>query len=138
MPVDTREPSRNYKIPDPANTIAEDFARLVDALTAIGVDVAGLLSSVAGKANTSHTHVIGNITGLQTALDGKAAVSHTHTLDELSDVVAAGATNGQVLIFVGSQWQPGSLAIASVSGLQAALDAKAASSDALALAIALG
>lgn len=138
MPVDTREPSRNYKIPDPANTIAEDFARLVDALTAIGVDVAGLLSSVAGKANTSHTHVIGNVTGLQTALDGKAAVSHTHTLDELSDVVAAGATNGQVLIFVGTQWQPGSLAISSVAGLQAALDAKAASSDALALAIALG
>lgn len=138
MPVDTREPSRNYKIPDPANTIAEDFARLVDALTAIGVDVAGLLSSLAGKANVSHVHVIGNITGLQAALDGKSPTSHTHTLDELSDVVASGATNGQVLIFNATQWQPASLAIASIPNLQTSLDAKASNADVIALAIALG
>jgi cobalt-zinc-cadmium efflux system protein len=56
----------------------------LDALTAIGVDVAGLLTSLSGKANTSHTHVIANVTGLQAALDGKSAASHTHTLDELT------------------------------------------------------
>lgn len=35
--------------------------------------------AIAGKANTVHAHIIGDVTGLQTALDGKSATSHLHT-----------------------------------------------------------
>jgi hypothetical protein len=37
-------------------------------------------TALAGKANTTHSHVIADTTGLQTALDGKAPTSHTHTI----------------------------------------------------------
>jgi hypothetical protein len=39
------------------NTIADSGIDLTEALL--------------GKANTSHSHIIGDVTGLQTALDGK-------------------------------------------------------------------
>lgn len=42
-------------------------------------------TTIAGKANTVHTHVIADTTGLQTALDGKAATSHTHTKSHVTD-----------------------------------------------------
>lgn len=42
----------------------------------------------------------------QTALDGKASTSHTHTLDNLSDVSASGATDGQSLVYNGGTWGP--------------------------------
>jgi hypothetical protein len=45
-------------------------------------------------------------TATQTALDGKAASSHTHTLDNLSDVSASGATDGQSLVFNSGTWGP--------------------------------
>jgi hypothetical protein len=60
-------------------------ARAVDALS----------SSLASKANLSHTHAISDTTGLQTALDGKqvagsyAAASHTHTASQITDFNAA-------------------------------------------------
>jgi hypothetical protein len=136
--IDTREPSRNYQVPDPANTVDEDFNRLIAALTAIGLDVSSLMTSVAGKAATSHVHIIANVTGLQAALDAKAALAHSHTLDDLSDVNAPSPASLQALLFVSGAWQPVSLAISHVSGLQAALDAKASPTDILSLAIALG
>lgn len=37
-----------------------------------------------GKANTSHTHAIGNVTGLQTALDGKASSVHEHPVSDIT------------------------------------------------------
>lgn len=71
--------------------------------------VDGVTSSIQtqinGKANSTHTHVIGDITGvtasvtelnyssgvtssIQTQINGKAASSHTHTLSNISDVSA--------------------------------------------------
>jgi hypothetical protein len=35
-------------------------------------------AALAGKANTSHQHVVSDITGLQSALDGKASSNHAH------------------------------------------------------------
>jgi len=61
------------------------------------------------KANTSHSHIIGDVTGLQTALDGKAATSHTHTKSQITDFAH-------------------SHVIGDVTGLQTALDGKAATS----------
>ena len=46
-----------------------EIKKLIDALQ----------SAVNGKANTSHSHTIGDITNLQTSLDGKASTSHNHT-----------------------------------------------------------
>lgn len=123
---DTREPSRNYKVPGVGNTIAEDFPRLADAITAIGSDVSGLLTSVSQRALLSHSHAIADIPGLQSALDGKAAAGHSHTLDSLSDVAVPNPTAGQLLKFVASQWVPGSVAASEVTGLQAQIDAAVA------------
>ena len=109
--IDSREPNRNYKVPNVANTIAEDFPRVGDAIAAIGVDVAGLLTSVAGRALLSHNHAIADVTGLQTALDGKHPNTWRPSLDDLTDVNAPSPTSGQVLTRVGSQWQPAAVTI---------------------------
>ncbi|MFO1151005.1 MAG: tail fiber domain-containing protein [Alsobacter sp.] len=130
MAVDSREASRNYPIPNVANKVSEEFPRIITSLTMIGTDVQSALAQLAGKATLSHTHTIANVTGLQTALDGKAAATHSHTLDDLSDVAATGATNLQVLAFVSGTWQPYSLSVSSVSGLQGAIDTAVANSAA--------
>lgn len=44
---------------------------------------------LAGKANTSHSHVINDVTGLQAALDGKAAATHTHVIGDVTGLQAA-------------------------------------------------
>lgn len=56
-------------------------------------------TALAGKANTTHTHVIADTTGLQTALDGKAATSHTHTASQVTDFneAAQDAVGGALL-----------------------------------------
>ena len=41
-----------------------------------------------GKANTTHSHVIGDVTGLQATLDGKAALSHTHAQSDITNLVS--------------------------------------------------
>jgi len=48
-----------------------------DADLALGV-------RIDGKANTVHTHIIGNVTGLQTALDGKSATTHSHIISDIT------------------------------------------------------
>lgn len=40
-------------------------------------------TSLAGKANSTHTHVTSDVTGLDTALSGKAPISHTHTIEDV-------------------------------------------------------
>ena len=64
--------------------------------------------------------------GLQSALDGKAGDDHTHALGDLTDASTSGAGAGQYLGFNGSSWQPITIPISHVSGLQAALDGKSA------------
>ena len=46
--------------------------------------IANLTTDLAGKAATSHTHVIADTTGLQTALDGKAATGHAHVIADVT------------------------------------------------------
>lgn len=46
-------------------------------------------TSLAGKANTSHTHAIADVTSLQTALDGKSDTGHTHTIANVTGLQAA-------------------------------------------------
>ena len=46
--------------------------------TEVDTKVTSLETSIAGKANSSHTHSIGGVNGLQSSLDNKANISHTH------------------------------------------------------------
>lgn len=46
-------------------------------------------SGLAGKANSSHAHVIADVTGLQTALDGKAGTAHTHAISDVTGLQTA-------------------------------------------------
>ncbi|CDX55877.1 hypothetical protein MPL3365_210107 [Mesorhizobium plurifarium] len=71
MPVENTTPNRGYQLPDGSNNLEDDVLRLIAALSAIDVDVAGLLVSVAQRALLVHSHVIADTTGLQAALDSK-------------------------------------------------------------------
>jgi uncharacterized Zn-binding protein involved in type VI secretion len=61
-----------------------------------------LSSDLAGKAASSHGHVIADVNGLQAALDGKqaagsyAAAAHTHGSAEVTDFAAAAASAAPV------------------------------------------
>lgn len=121
----------------------------LDAVTKKYVD-----DNLAGKANTSHTHTIGQITGLQTALDGKQAsgdyatvtelnsglsskanVSHTHAAADVTsgvfnvaripDLAISKITNLQTTLN-GKANSSHTHTIAQVTGLQTALDGKQA------------
>ncbi|SOC14738.1 hypothetical protein [Stappia indica] len=127
-------PNRGYQLPDARNNVNEDIYRLINALLALDVDIATLLSALAGKANTGHTHGLGDVAGLQTALDGKASSAHTHTLAGLADVEIAGAPAGRPLttqasgkIGIGDEPAPKvhGHEIAAIVGLAAALAALA-------------
>jgi hypothetical protein len=53
-------------------------------------------TALGGKANSSHSHAIGDVSGLQNALDGKAAASHTHSaasITGLAPVATSGSYN---------------------------------------------
>lgn len=116
MVVDAREPKRNLPIPDEANKVAEEFPRLREALQMLGVDVDGLLTSVAGKAALVHGHDIGAITGLAAALASKLESVPPIALDDLTDVTTAGADNLMVLMRVAGAWQPGVVNWANLGG----------------------
>ena len=105
---------------------------------------------------SAHTHTIANITNLQTALDGKAASSHTHTKSQITDFPTSiknptsvviklngGTTEGTNMFTydgstaksinitpagIGAAASAHTHAIGNVTGLQSALDGKAASS----------
>lgn len=112
MTTDARTTNRNYPKPHVDNTLSADITRLIQALEAIGVDVAGLLTDVAGRALATHAHAIGDVTGLQAALNAKRDASWVPSLDDLSDVNTAGAANGQFLRLISGFWQPATISVA--------------------------
>lgn len=99
----------------PASATGDNIA-LFDGATGKTIKDSGV--ALSAKANTSHTHTIGDTTGLQTALDGKAASSHTH---------AIGDTTGLQTVLDGKAASSHTHAIADVTNLQTSLNAKAAS-----------
>lgn len=136
MAVDAREPVRSYQIPHVDNTTAEDIARMILAITAIGVDMGGVLTSLTGKAASSHTHAMSDIIGLAAALAAKMDASASFALNDLSDVNTAGATSQMVLTWNGSTWVPSAVDIDNVVDMTAVglTLAKAASKPAARLA----
>lgn len=107
MVTDTREPRRNYPVPDVANNVSDEFERLIQAVTMIGNDTATALETIATKAPLDHGHSISQIVGLQGVLDTKLSSVPPLALNDLSDVDVAGAANLQVLMRVAGQWVPG-------------------------------
>ncbi len=108
--VDTRSPNRNYPVPTAPNWIEDDMPRVATTVGMIDADIAALMTSVSHCSLIGHTHSISDVIGLSAALAGKVNTGTTYTLAGLSDVsVGSGATNKQVLKFVGTQWQPGSV-----------------------------
>ncbi|RUV80743.1 hypothetical protein EOA75_32730, partial [Mesorhizobium sp. M1A.F.Ca.IN.022.07.1.1] len=75
MPVENTTLNRGYQLPFGSNELANDVLRLVAAFSAIDVDVAGILVSVANRALLLHQHTIADTTGLQAALDSKQDAS---------------------------------------------------------------
>ena len=90
-------------IPDAPTDVSiatEETAGIVKASSeiAVGVDgamnitamdqskVTGLTDSLAGKADSVHSHSISDVTDLQTTLDGKAAAEHTHEMADITDL----------------------------------------------------
>lgn len=88
----------------------------------------------AGKADKVHTHTIENITGLQNALDGKQAVGDYALKSEVKTVddKFAGYTTTEALngLLDGKAAVVHTHTVDNVTGLQAALDAKMAASEA--------
>lgn len=120
--ADNNTPNRGYQLPDAPNLLSSDVHRLVAALNAIDADMASMILLIAGKANASHTHAIGDVGGLQSALDGKATYGHTHAIGDLSDVSTTGAAAGYVIKRSGGQWVAAAVGISDIPGLQTALD----------------
>ena len=89
----------------------------IDALT-------GLQAALDGKAAAGHNHTIDALTGLQAALDGKAAAGHNHTSATPSAAGFMSAADKTKLDGLTSGG--GASTLAQISGLQAALDGKAA------------
>lgn len=127
MPIiDDRTDERNYPKPNPANDLADDVLRLAEALDGIDMDIAAVIIALAGKSATGHGHAMSDVSGLTDALAGKSGTGHTHALDDLSDVTTGGAANGQFLKRAAGAWQPAVPIIGDVTGLQTALNGKAA------------
>lgn len=78
--VDGRVNTKITALINGAPAALDTLKELADQLATDESAVAALVTTVAGKANAVHTHVIGDVTGLQTALDGKAALYNAGTL----------------------------------------------------------
>ena len=101
--IATKQPSGSYLLEeDAASTYVKKTDKVTSAATADKATQDGngnviattyaTKSELAGKANASHRHEIGNVTGLQDALDAKAdttsvaAKTHTHAISEVTDL----------------------------------------------------
>ncbi len=73
-----------------ATTVARsDHKHPTDTSRASQTSLDALEDVVAGKANSSHTHIISNITNLQSTLDSKASSGHTHSIANVSGLQSA-------------------------------------------------
>jgi hypothetical protein len=58
------------------------------------ISVSSLNTSLGGKADAGHNHVIADVTGLQAGLDAKATVTYVNT--QLSSLNASNVTTGEL------------------------------------------
>lgn len=122
-------PNRGYQLPAPGSKLKDDVLRLIAALGAIDTDVAGLLTTLAGKSDLGHGHAMAEISGLVAALGNKLDVGYHDALANLTDVDVAGVANGMALLRQASKWIPVALQINNIAGLESALGGKATLAD---------
>ena len=130
----------NIPKPNPAHDVKDDVIPLGVAFDMIDAALRAHALLIAAKAAADHGHDISGIAGLVDALAGKMSAARTFALSELTDVVgAADATNNYVMVKIDGQYVFRSAlsvldehfhTIAQITGLQTALDAKAAKTDA--------
>lgn len=80
-------PNINIPMPDPTADVDDEFYRLRQAWMLVDEALFQLVTAVAGKSNTGHTHAIDQINGLATALSNKMAANKTFTFSDLTDVL---------------------------------------------------
>jgi microcystin-dependent protein len=68
------------------NLVSDLAGKAATVHTHVVADTTGLQTALDGKAASVHTHVIADTTGLQTAIDGKADLVHTHTIGQIADL----------------------------------------------------
>lgn len=84
--------------------------------THLVADVVGLSDALDDKSDVGHTHAISDVTNLSISLEGKSNEGHTHEISDVSDLTTA----------LGGKSNVGhSHYIEDVQGLQTALDGKA-------------
>lgn len=125
MPViDDRTAVGDVPLPNEANTLRDDVARLRMALEMVASAVDANAREVALRALLEHTHAMGHITGLLDALNAKSDKNHQHRFDDLADVNAPDPANYHVPMFVGGQWQSTSILLAHIFGWEDTVDSK--------------
>lgn len=121
----------NIAVPANARVVAYDVSggvpghvTLSQITAGVESDISAIETALTGKADTAHTHVIGNVANLQSTLDGlQGGLDGLQTnkapasigLNYLSDVdtVSSPPTSGQALAYNGSNWVPTSIGAAS-------------------------
>lgn len=117
--VDEMTPRFGLPVPSfETNTQDYDVPRIATALYLLDTALYDLLTALAGKAPTSHSHELAQVVGLVEALANKMAASWRPTLDELVDVDVSAGANGQFLKKVGSLWIAAGLQLGDVTGWQ--------------------
>jgi hypothetical protein len=81
---------------DPKGAIGYTGTNLNTDLTNL---TTGLQTQINNKADSSHTHTIGNVTGLQTALDVKLEDITDESIQDLSNVLITTPLDGQTLVY---------------------------------------
>lgn len=71
MPVENVTPNRGYPLPYADNDLANDVMRLIDALAAVDLDMAGVLAALLTKSDIGHGHALADVVGLVSGLAAK-------------------------------------------------------------------
>ncbi|MFP9138694.1 hypothetical protein ACLI1C_16060 [Devosia sp. XGJD_8] len=129
--------NRLYPLPDETKNVRQEIENLQQqVLPMLDNDIHALFLAIADLAPAVHGHGIDEITGLTEALAGKMPAGTTFSLADLTDTDGVDeAPDGYVMVKSGVLWVaqaalaalgPHGHTIEQVSGLGAALDAKAA------------
>ncbi|KZM49447.1 hypothetical protein [Labrenzia sp. OB1] len=93
--------------PHTDNNLDVDMARLALAIDLIDMLLHAASVAIGGKAESQHSHAIGDITGLQNALDvlTQASANLPENLSDLADTDTADVTQGMLLQYLTGKWR---------------------------------
>jgi hypothetical protein len=116
MAYDFRTPNREYLLPSQGNKMrSEDLPRLITSLWLIDADIAQIFGAMVNFAAKDHGHDMVEINGLVSALAGKAASIHSHSIGSLTGVDFTGAATGQFIKYNGNLFIPASIQASDIA-----------------------